>query len=111
MSFLDSESIVFGDFKDCIYKEELAPFNELYVGIDWGSGVGNDDTVVTALNERDEQVFMLAFNNKNTLQQVGYIAEYIKDYGKQSEAYIGRKQRIRKTFVRQLETAYWQDSI
>lgn len=79
--FLDSESIVFGDFKDCIYKEELAPFNELYVGIDWGSGVGNDDTVVTALNERDEQVFMLAFNNKNTLQQVGYIAEYIKDYG------------------------------
>lgn len=78
--FLDSESIVFGDFKECISKD-ITPFNDLYIGIDWGSGVGSDDTVVTALNEHNEQVFMLAFNNKSTLQQIDYIAETIKEYG------------------------------
>lgn len=80
--FLDSESIVFGDFKQCIYEEQVTPFKELYIGIDWGSGVGSDDTVITALNEYDEQVFLIAFNNKTALQQIDYIAEYLKEYGK-----------------------------
>lgn len=78
--FLDSESIVFGDFKECI-GEEITEYNELYVGIDWGSGVGSDDTVITALNEHNEQVFLLAFNNKTALQQIDYIAEYLQGYG------------------------------
>lgn len=79
--FLDSESIVFGDFKECV-GEEITEYNELYVGIDWGSGVGSDDTVVTAINEHNEQVFLLAFNNKTALQQIDYIAEYLSGYGK-----------------------------
>lgn len=78
--FLDSESIVFGDFKECISKE-ISEYNELYIGVDWGSGIGSDDTVITALNEHNEQVFMLAFNNKSTLQQIDYIVEYIQQYG------------------------------
>lgn len=78
--FLDSESIVFGDFKECV-GEEITEYNELYVGIDWGSGVGSDDTVITALNEHNEQVFLLAFNNKTALQQIDYIAEYLQGYG------------------------------
>ena len=78
--FLDSESIVFGDFKECV-GEEITPYNELYIGIDWGSGVGSDDTVVTALNEHNEQVFLLAFNNKTAFQQIDYICEYINQFG------------------------------
>lgn len=77
--FLDSESIVFGDFKECI-GYDVRDFKELYVGIDWGSGVGADDTVVCALNERSEQVFLLYFNNKSAAQQVDYIVEYLKPY-------------------------------
>lgn len=78
--FLDSESIVFGDFKSCI-SNDVAEYEELYVGIDWGSGVGSDDTVVTAINEHNQQVFLLAFNNKTAFQQIDYISEYIKEYG------------------------------
>lgn len=78
--FLDSESIVFGDFKTCI-SNTISDYKELYIGIDWGSGIGSDDTVVTALNEHNEQVFLLAFNNKSTLQQIDYIAQYIQDFG------------------------------
>ena len=78
--FLDSQSIVFGDFKQCI-SNEITEYNELYVGIDWGSGVGSDNTVVTAFNEHNQQVFQVAFNNKTALQQIDYIAEYLKGYG------------------------------
>lgn len=78
--FLDTESVVFGDFKQCI-GEELKEYKELYIGVDWGSGVGSDNTVVTALNEHNELVFQLAFNNKQTLQQIDYIIQYIDGFG------------------------------
>ena len=78
--FLDSQSIVFGDFKDCINKNEIEPYKELYVGIDWSSGVGGDSTVVSALNERSEQVFMLRFNNKRAVEQIDYIKQYLQPY-------------------------------
>ena len=77
--FLDSESIVFGDFKKCIGVN--GDYNELYIGIDWGSGVGSDNTVVTALNEHNEMVFQLAFNNKSTMEQINYITEYLSGFG------------------------------
>ena len=78
--FLDSESIVFGDFKQCI-SNDITDYNELYIGIDWGSGVGSDNTVVTALNEHNEMVFQLAFNNKSTMEQINYIVEYLSGFG------------------------------
>ena len=77
--FLDSESIVFGDFKKCIGVN--GDYNELYIGIDWGSGVGSDNTVVTALNENNEMVFQRAFNNKSTMEQINYIVEYLSGFG------------------------------
>ena len=77
--FLDSESIVFGNIKECIGAS--GDYNELYIGIDWGSGVGSDNTVVTALNENNEMVFQLAFNNKSTMEQINYIAEYLSGFG------------------------------
>ena len=78
--FLDSQSIVFGEFKECIYKGEIQPYRDLFIGIDWSSGVGADSTVVSALNERAEQVFMLRFNNKRAAEQVDYIVQYLKPY-------------------------------
>lgn len=77
--FLDSESVVFGDFKECIGYEEK-DYRDLYIGIDWGSGVGSDDTVLIGLNERNEQVILLYFNNKSTAQQVDYIVQYLEPY-------------------------------
>ena len=78
--FLDSQSIVFGEFKECIRKEEIKPYKDLYIGIDWSSGVGSDYTVVSALNERNEQVFILRFNNKRSVEQVDYITQYLTPY-------------------------------
>ena len=78
--FMDSDSSVFTGFKDCIKQPKNDDYNELYVGIDWGNGTNNDDTVITGINERGEQVFLEYFNNKNTTQQIEYIVEYLKQY-------------------------------
>jgi hypothetical protein len=77
--FLDSESIVFGDFKNCI-GGEIKEYKDVYIGIDWGSGVGSDYTVMTGVNERNEQVFITYFNNKSTPQQIEYIVDYLELY-------------------------------
>ena len=77
--FLDSESIVFGDFKECIGYEPQN-YKDLFVGIDWSSGVGSDYTVISGVNERNEQVLLQYFNNKTSVQQVDYIVQFLQPY-------------------------------
>ena len=77
--FLDSDSSVFSGFKECICSE-VSDFDSLYIGIDWGNGSNNDDTVICALNERGEQVFVEYFNNKNTTEQIEYIYYYLQPF-------------------------------
>ena len=78
--FMDSDSSVFTGFKECIKLPLNEEYKQLFIGIDWGSGTGSDYTVVTAINEYNEQVFLLAFNNKTTIQQIDYIAECLEPY-------------------------------
>lgn len=100
--FLDSESIVFGDFKECI-SNNVTDYNELYIGIDWSSGVGSDDTVVTAINEHNEQVFLLAFNNKQAFEQIDYIVQYLLHYGKKIKGILAETNGVGKPLVDNLK--------
>lgn len=74
--FLDTDGVVFEGFKDCVY-DGGGDMSELTVAIDWGSGGGNDYTVITALNSKCEQVYLKYFNDMNTTQQVDYIAGWL----------------------------------
>lgn len=103
--FLDSQSIVFGDFKECIYRDKLREYKELYVGIDWGSGVGSDSTVVCALNERCEQVFMLRFNNKRAVEQIDYIKQYLQPYMPKIKLIMAECNGVGQPLVDSLKTA------
>lgn len=76
--FMDSDSSVFTGFKDCIKQPKNSEYKEIYVGIDWGNGTNNDDTVICGINERGEQIFLEYFNNKNTTEQIEYIFQYLK---------------------------------
>ena len=91
--FLDSESIVFGDFKQCI-NNDVTPYNNLYIGIDWSSGVGSDSTVVCAINEHNEQVFAIAFNNKTATQQVDFIVQYLQPYMTKIKSVLSEKNGV-----------------
>ena len=104
--FLDSQSIVFGDFKECINRNEIKDYRELYIGIDWGSGVGSDSTVVSALNERCEQVFMLRFNNKRAVEQVDYIKQYLQPYIKKIKLIVAECNGVGQPLVDSLKIAF-----
>ena len=74
--FLDSDSILFTNLHECVAVPQPG-WNELYVGIDWGSGAGGDYTSVCGLNERREMVFIDYFNDKSTFEQARYIADIL----------------------------------
>lgn len=79
--FADAQSVVFGDFKSCIASSlTLTPYNELYVGIDYGNGMREDDTVVTALNEWGQQVFLEYWNDRTSIQSADYISFILSSY-------------------------------
>lgn len=78
--FLDADGCVFTNFRECVGEIKHNEYKSLYIGIDWATGTGNDDTVLVGLNEYGEQVFLKYFNNLNTTQQIDYIYEFLKDY-------------------------------
>lgn len=74
--FLDTDGVVFEGFKDCVYDGDGAK-DELYVGIDWGAGGGNDSTSISVLNSKGQQVYYYNFNDKNTTQQIDFISNFL----------------------------------
>lgn len=78
--FLDSDSILFKDFRRNIAEPKHASFRRLYVGIDWGSGQGGDSTAISGISEHGEQVFSEAFADLNTTQTIDHIAALYKGW-------------------------------
>lgn len=77
--FLDNEGGVFGEFSDIIsdnYEEGL----NCYMGIDWGSGVGGDETAISVFNSNKQMVALYHFNDKDETQTINYIIELIKKH-------------------------------
>lgn len=78
--FLDDDGVVFTGFKECVGKTDINTSKALYVGIDWGAGGGNDSTVITAINENNEQVLLDYWNDLSTTQQIDRIYNLLKPY-------------------------------
>jgi len=45
--FIDGDGAVFTDFKQCVGNYELDMNSEVFLSVDWGTGQGMDDTVIT----------------------------------------------------------------
>lgn len=76
--FLDTDSILFSNIKECIGAPEDG-WSGLYVGIDWGSGGGNDYTSVCCINDRGEMVSIDYWNDRTTMEQAAYIADLLAE--------------------------------
>ena len=77
--FLDNEGGVFGDFDNILcddYEEGL----NCYMGIDWGTGQGQDETAVAIFNSKKQMIAMYHFNDKDETQTIDYIVRLIKQY-------------------------------
>ena len=68
--WLDNEGVVFDNFKNCVKSNNLNTYEQLFVGIDWASGVEADETVISILNSKGEQLYIDGFNNINTTQTI-----------------------------------------
>ena len=68
--WLDNEGVVFDNFKNCVKPNDLNTYDQLFVGIDWASGVDADETVISIINSKGEQLYIDGFNNVNTTQTI-----------------------------------------
>lgn len=75
--WLDDDGTVFTNFKNCIEQNYIKPTDKLYVGIDWGNGGNNDDTVMSMLNQDAKQVYLGYKNNLSPTQQIDWIYEQL----------------------------------
>lgn len=81
--FVDELGGVFKVNND-IWWESDEQYNELFIGIDFGSGTENDYTAISCFNGEGKQIFALYNNKLSPNEQVDWIANFINslDYKK-----------------------------
>lgn len=77
--FLDNEGGVFGDFGKII-SNEYNPNLNCYMGIDWGTGQGQDETAIVIFNSDRQMIGLYHFSDKDETATVNYIIELMKQY-------------------------------
>ena len=76
--FISDNSYVFGDYRRCSGKVQCNI--PMCAGIDWATGSGEDDTVVTLMNEFGEVTNIKEFKIKSSTAQAKAIAEFLNKY-------------------------------
>lgn len=80
--FISGEGQVFNDFNKCLGMAKNDVNGPLYIGVDWGTGSGSDDTAITigqAVDGLAQVSRIITFNDKNAQEQVAYIKALIED--------------------------------
>lgn len=81
--FLDDDGSVFTGVKECLKDAVIAPYDRLYVGLDFSNQGENDDTVISVFNGNGEQVYLKYFNNLSPLNQIVKIVDELEPYADQ----------------------------
>ena len=77
--FLDNEGGVFGDYSGII-SNDFNPNLNCYMGIDWGTGQGQDETAIAIFNSDRQMTGLYHFSDKDETQTINYIIELIRKY-------------------------------
>lgn len=77
--FLDNEGGVFGNYTD-ILSNNFDEGGNIYFGIDWGTGQGQDETAIAVFNSNRQMIGLYHFSDKDETQTINYIIELIKLY-------------------------------
>lgn len=79
--FCDGNGTVFYDFKKCIKENDFDITKSLTIGIDWGSGSGNDYTALSygqLINNKIKIVKQTAFNDKSPTDTIRFIRSEVE---------------------------------
>lgn len=102
--FIDGEGSVFSDFEKCIGEAVLDTKEEVVITVDWGTGSGKDDTVLTIgqYNQNKIQVEQcIGFNDKNvegTIDTILYTTKKLVKRGFKDIHIIVEKNSIGQIF-------------
>lgn len=77
--FLDNEGGVFGSYGDIVSSNYNKGLN-CYMGIDWGSGLGQDETAICIFNSDRQMVDLIHFSDKDETKTINEIIKLIKFY-------------------------------
>lgn len=81
--FLDDDGTVFVGYQKCVKNKPLDEKDFLYIGLDWCSGGEGDYTVISAINQLGEQVYLDRFNRISTTEQINKLSTFINSHKKQ----------------------------
>lgn len=79
--FCDGQGTVFSYFKDCIKENDIDITKPVTIGVDWGSGSGQDYTVLTFGQLSNSKIVIpkqIAFNDKTPTDTIKYIISEIR---------------------------------
>lgn len=77
--FLSNEGSVFGDYSQII-NEAIDLNGEYYIGIDWSSGSGQDDTAIAIFNSKKQMIALYHFNDRDETQTIKEIINICKRF-------------------------------
>lgn len=81
--FIDGDGTVFTNYKECVGATQSLNTETLYIGIDWGTGSGQDDTAIT-IGQRINNIVHIQkqyyFNDKRTRDTIEYIRDIVTGY-------------------------------
>lgn len=109
--FIDGDGAVFGDFKDCIQDTRLDYSLPVYLGIDWGTGTGQDYTVISIAQLKDnhinitDQVSFNDLNAKQTTERIVSIVRSITNKGCKEVNVVVEKNGIGNVYLQLLAEA------
>ena len=75
--FSDSGAGVFDISKDIWLKEPVTSYTDISIGIDWATGSGNDDTVISGFDLSGRQVMLHRTNQLSPTEQIDWIVDII----------------------------------
>lgn len=81
--FIDGDGTVFSNYKDCVNVTEINTNEPLFIGVDWGTGTGKDDTAITVgqnLNAMVNIHRVYYFNDKRVNDTIEYICKIVNYY-------------------------------
>ena len=77
--FASLQGSVFGDFSDILSDEYEGGLN-CFMGIDWGSGQGQDETSISIFNSKRQMMALYHFNDKDESATISFIIGLLKQW-------------------------------
>ena len=81
--FSETGAGVFDISKNIWLKSQISIYDDIFIGIDWGTGTNNDYTVVSGVNAAGQQVLLEKTNSLSPVEQIAWITGIIKKIEKQ----------------------------